>query len=255
MNRTDVFTLSPQAVEYFRSGSWWSGRLLGWRHGEDGACLMWVCAGAGADGVADEPTWFALEDVRLPQPAGVAQGTPTVALSVVQVPEPATVSMGRAAGRPAPIAQGAEPDVAPTQQLRLVRDGAQGARSGRPLPPGARRHPAGRASARVAGTAAVVPAPVARPADGPPAEPGRHRAPAAPGRHRAFDTGVTPLVVVGPGTTDRSTGEADPSGALPTRDGVLSGEWPAASPASWSPPPPRSALPPPGPVVRSLPSA
>jgi len=198
-----VFSSRPQHVEFYSSGRWLPGSLLGWRHAADGSCQVWVRpTGTGTD------AWTDLENVRLPQ-ASLAAG-------------PAPARAAECSAEPAPVPSEADAvstarhgdDLAATRSLRLVEVAGTGAaRRGRPSAPGVLRppasrgsaprgipalrddaasrasHPAGRrrADSRVVGETAEMPA-IGSAA-------GRHRAPAAAaeaGRHRAADTGVLP---------------------------------------------------------------
>lgn len=164
-SRAAVFTSSPQAVEVYQAGAWWSGELLGWRHDASGACEVRVRVVVGG---AEESAWLDLADLRLPErhlsvaPVGGAadprgqQGLPTgQALSVLR-------------GRPAAV------DPATTAALPMIRDAAPAA----PVRAGGRRRAPEDQDVRPAAAAAV------------PVPSGRHRAPADEGRHRAADTGV-----------------------------------------------------------------
>jgi hypothetical protein len=121
----------------------------------------------------------------------------------------------------------ASQDAGETQQLPLVREGA--------VPPAGRR--VSRGGRRRAPETGELPAAAAAPGAivaGQAVVPGRHRAPAEQGRHRAADTGM--LAVVAP---DATTSVPDAGAGVPT--------GPADD--GWFPPP-RSELPPAGPVVR-----
>lgn len=159
--------------------------------------------------------------------AGVVEDA-WVDLSLLRLPEarperrhgsvdPGAVLTGRRAAR-VPSARQLD-DEPRTQHLPLVRD-AEAPRAGRPAGStgGRRRAPEPPAQGE---SPAVVHAHYSVPSAG--RVPGRHRAPADPGRHRATDTGV--LSAVSPEAT--------------------------LAPTSWTPPPPRTELPPPGPAVRS----
>jgi hypothetical protein len=222
-SRAAVFTMSPQAVEVFQQGVWWPGSLLGWRHDGGGACQMWVRVEIGG---TSETAWTDLSTLRLPETGG----SPLAAWS------------GRAAGMPLPAAPGGASstdgvaglrgqaseavvadDPAPTQHLPLVRDAAPRRNGGLAAGSGRRRAPESEESARPVQSGPADPAALA----------GRHRAPAPteisvqPGRHRAADTSVLPSVR------------------------PVASDWAASAAAGdWAPPPPRSELPPAGPVVR-----
>ena len=152
--------------------------------------------------------------------AGVVEDA-WVDLALLRLPEsPAARSLSlareprgaRRADAPAAASRAESGDAAETQHLPLVRD-ASAPPAGRRVPPagGRRRAP------ETAEAPAVSPPPL-----------GRHRAPAELGRHRAADTGMTAAVPV----DDAATGSI------------------ADAVDRWTPPPPRSELPPAGPVVR-----
>jgi hypothetical protein len=170
-NRAAVFTKSSQAVEVQRSGAWWPGELLGWRHGDDGACQVWVRVRTGG---AEQVLWTDLLAVRLPEQSAPA------AVGATRERVRATVEPGR------------DPMTA-TIRCHAVRD------TGAPAPDGALRAGGRRRAPETVEDGRTPPAPrVAAPA----VTPGRHRAPAAAvvaaGRHRAADTGVLPVVAVVP---------------------------------------------------------
>ena len=153
--------------------------------------------------------------------AGVSEDA-WVDLALLRLPEsPAARSLtlarepkGAARGAEAPSAasRAASGDPAQTQHLPLVRDTA--------TPPAGRRVPpaGGRRRAPDTEEAPAVPA----------APLGRHRAPAELGRHRAADTGMPTAVPAGNAATGSIADAVD----------------------RWAPPPPRSELPPAGPVIR-----
>jgi hypothetical protein len=223
-NRAAVFASRPQEVEIYERGAWWPGKLLGWRHDAAGTCQVWVRVEFA--GVVED-AWVDLSLLRLPEarserhmpmPVGPPAGAPgRRAARGVSV----DTARGEAADRHVDI------DDARTQNLSLVHAGVDTPSAGRPLVSSGGRRRAPEPLDEVAGSAR--PARSARSIEsttslGP--VPGRHRAPADPGRHRAADTGFLTAV---PAATGPSFADA----AL-----------------SWEPPPPRSELPPPGPVVR-----
>jgi hypothetical protein len=156
--------------------------------------------------------------------AGVVEDA-WVDLTLLRLPQPAAdrhhalarepkgaSSGGRRAVRSQPVDPGSE--VTQTQHLPLVREGAASTTGSRPPRAGGRR----RAPETAEQSAPAGPTPAHRSPSL-----GRHRAPApaAAGRHRAADTGVLAAV---------------PAGPVPSVD-------------HWAPPPPRTELPPAGPVV------
>jgi hypothetical protein len=170
-NRASVFTQSSQVVEVQRSGAWWPGELLGWRHGDDGACQVWVRVRVSG---AEQVLWTDLLTVRLPeQSAPAAVGAPRERVR-------ATVEPGR------------DPMTA-TISFHAVRD------PGAPAPEGSLRRGRRRAPETVEGER-TAPAPRVAALG---TVPGRHRAPGAAavvaaGRHRAADTGVLSAVALVP---------------------------------------------------------
>ena len=132
-------------------------------------------------------------------------------LTLAREPRGAARSAETSAPSPSP-SPAASGDAAETQHLPLVRD-TSAPPVGRRVPPtgGRRRAP------DTEEAPAVAPAPL-----------GRHRAPAEMGRHRAADTGMLAAVPAG-----------DATGSI------------ADAADRWAPPPPRSELPPAGPVVRA----
>jgi hypothetical protein len=121
----------------------------------------------------------------------------------------------------------ASQDAGETQQLPLLREGAVPP-AGRSVSSGGRRRAPETAElpAAAAATGAVL--------AGQAAVPGRHRAPAEQGRHRAAVTGMLTMVAPDAATSVPDAGAGVPTGPADDR---------------WSPPP-RSELPPAGPVVR-----
>jgi hypothetical protein len=213
--------MSPQAVEVFQQGAWWPGSLLGWRHDSGGACEMWVRVEVGG---ISETAWVDLSTLRLPEAGG-----PLATRSALAAGEPRSVSPTaelsvRAAAEPGdrkPAATAAD-DLDRTQHLPLVREAETPRCNGERTHGGGRR----RAPEFVENVRIMQSAPAA--------PPGRHRAPATgdmpalPGRHRSADTGVF----------------------APARP--VTADWAAsAAVGDWTPPPPRSELPPAGPVVRA----
>jgi hypothetical protein len=186
---------------------------------------MWVRVEIGG---VSETAWIDLAALRLPEvvssgPRTAWSGTATgVARSTMR---PAGIPGGGVAG---PYGQesasDAADDPAPTQHLPLVRDAVEPRLGNAHRGSGGRRRaPELAESGRHEQSGPVNPAALA----------GRHRAPATrgiptePGRHRAADTGVVPAI----------------------RPVVA--DWAASAAAGdWAPPPPRSELPPAGPVVR-----
>jgi hypothetical protein len=184
--------------------------MLGWRHDSTGSCQAWVRVEFAG---VSEDAWVDLTLLRLPESRADRH------LTLAREPKGAA-AVSRADARSETVARPSE--VTQTQHLPLVRDGGVPA-AGRRVPPtgGRRRAP----------ETGEQPAPAAPPAALPPSEGrplGRHRAPAPPdaGRHRAADTGML--------------------GAVPADPTPVAGR--AAD--RWAPPPPRSELPPAGPVVR-----
>ncbi|MGY1753668.1 hypothetical protein [Blastococcus sp. SYSU D01042] len=177
-SRAAVFTGSPQSVEVYQAGTWWSGELLGWRHDASGSCQMWVRVVVGG---VEETAWIDLAALRLPGAAAPAPGVGVIDSRVKQeLPTAQAVSALR--GR----ARTGEP--AATDALPLLRD--EPAAAGAPAvdaPTVAVARPGGRRRAPETGEVPVLSAPAAVPAA---ASAGRHRAPADPGRHRAADTEV-----------------------------------------------------------------
>jgi hypothetical protein len=158
-----------------------------------------------------EDAWVDLTLLRLPE------ATRERHLTLAREPRGVLARPGEAATaeRPSELTQ--------TQHLPLVRETGTPA-AGRHVPPtgGRRRAPeTAERPATPASPPAVTPAAEARPL-------GRHRAPAEVGRHRAADTGLLTPVPAEPGRDDALIQPAD----------------------RWAPPPPRSELPPAGPVVR-----
>jgi hypothetical protein len=188
--------------------------MLGWRHDNSGSCQAWVRVEFA--GVVED-AWVDLTLLRLPQSQADRH--------LVLAREPKGAAAGtRGAARRQSATQTSE--FTQTQHLPLVREGAAPA-AGRRVPPtgGRRRAP----ETGEQPTASTAPQSVAesRPL-------GRHRAPALAdaGRHRAADTGILDAV---------STATTSVSAAGTSADG-------------WAPPPPRSELPPAGPVVRHAPA-
>ena len=154
--------------------------------------------------------------------AGVVEDA-WVALTRLRLPESPARHLALARSPRSPRSDAGE-----TQQLPLVREGG--------APPVGRRVPPSGGRRRAPGTGELpAAAAVPRPVDAPqPAVAGRHRAPAEQGRHRAADTGMSAVV-----PADAGIPVPDPA-----RDG------PAGRVRDCEPPPPRSELPPAGPVVR-----
>lgn len=175
-SRAAVFTSSPQSVEVYQAGTWWSGELLGWRHDASGACQMWVRVVVGG---VEETAWIDLAALRLPVATAPAGGSRSMDPRVKQeLPTAQAVSALRGRARTG--------EIAATKALPLLRDelaAAVGPAVDAPTvavtrPGGRRRAPeTGELPVVVDGGAAPVPA-------------GRHRAPADQGRHRAADTEV-----------------------------------------------------------------
>lgn len=170
-SRAAVFTSSPQAVEVYQAGAWWSGELLGWRHDASGACEVWVRVVVGG---AEESAWLDLAELRLPERhLSVAPDRPA-ADPRAQQELPTGQALSALRGRAVPT------DPAATAALPMIRDVAATG-SARPTAPsrsvGRRRAPQEADVHRVAAAAVPVPS-------------GRHRAPADEGRHRAADTGL-----------------------------------------------------------------
>jgi hypothetical protein len=217
-------------VEIYERGAWWPGSMLGWRHDNRGACQAWVRVEFA--GVVED-AWVDLTLLRLPEVPRERH------LALAREPKGAAAvhRSGRSDAAPAP--QSAE--VTQTQHLPLVRDGGAPA-AGRRVPPTGGRRRAPETSEQPAVAAPAVPTPaVPTPAVPMPAVPmpagedpaiGRHRAPAEAGRHRATDTGMPSAVPAGTGLESAIVESSD----------------------RWAPPPPRSELPPAGPVVRSQPA-
>lgn len=173
-NRAAVFTNEPQDVELYQGGAWRPGSLLGWRHGRDGSCEMWVRP-AGGGGTA----WLGLDAVRLPEPEPQRHLTLAASTETPDVPAPSelTATLNLFAVRDL-LAEEDDATRAPTPR--------GGGRRRAPEPGGSG------ASARNRGDQAGAAEPVVAA--------GRHRAPgssggsANPGRHRAADTGLLPVV-------------------------------------------------------------
>jgi hypothetical protein len=182
-NRAAVFATQPQAVEVYQSGAWWPGELLGWRHGTDGSCQVWVRVVL--DG-REESAWTDLSSLRLPE-SHLAVGSQSAA----PVPAAREVSVTRGA----PARAGAR-DLPVTVSLPAVRDRSVAA--GRVS--GGTSRTGGRRRAPETGPLTAVPAFVAEPAPDVTAGStrGRHRATAVPGRHRAADTGMLPVITAAP---------------------------------------------------------
>lgn len=160
-SRAAVFTSSPQAVEVYQAGAWWSGELLGWRHEVDGSCQVRVRVTLGG---VEETAWMDLAGLRLPEHHLAAPE------SAAAVDPAATQKLPRdssATRRPRPAV--AQP--AATASIPAVSELSAAPRSG-----GRRRAPEG------VGTPAPVVAPVA------PGSGGRRRAPEGPA---AVATAVT----------------------------------------------------------------
>ncbi|WP_155858953.1 hypothetical protein [Candidatus Blastococcus massiliensis] len=169
-SRAAVFTSSPQAVEVYQAGAWWSGELLGWRHDASGACEVWVRVVVGG---VEESAWTDLADLRLPERHLAVAPRLGAADSRVQqeLPTGQAVAVLRGTSRSG--------DASQTAALPMIRDmaPAAGRASGSVRSGGRRRAPEDGDIQLV--SAATVPVPA-----------GRHRAPDDEGRHRAADTGV-----------------------------------------------------------------
>ncbi|RBY88183.1 hypothetical protein DQ244_16720 [Blastococcus sp. TBT05-19] len=160
-NRAAVFTNQSQAVEVYRSGVWWPGELLGWRHDEDGACQVWVRVTVQG---TEETGWTELSALRLPEAPAPAAVEPL--RTAYDVPARRTAPRRRAA------------DAETTASLPLARDHVT-SEATPPRSGGRRRAPEDADVQRA--PASSVPVPV----------PGRHRAPSVDpdaGRHRDADT-------------------------------------------------------------------
>jgi hypothetical protein len=172
-SRAAVFTSSPQAVEVYQAGAWWSGELLGWRHDGSGACEVWVRVVVGG---REESAWTDLADLRPPERHLTLAPEPGRVDSRLQQQLPTGQVISAIRGG---VVGG---DPATTAALPMVRDLApEPASTARPVAPvrtGGRRRAPEDGNVQAA-PAAKVPVP-----------PGRHRAPADEGRHRAADTGV-----------------------------------------------------------------
>ncbi len=168
-----MFTNQPQVVEVYRSGTWWPGELLGWRHDELGACQVQVRMTV--RGLA-ETGWTELAALRLPE-------VPVAAPVEQQAPaRPASRAVWRAVA-----------DVETTASLPLARDHAV-TEVAHPRSGGRRRAPDDVVVRRA--SASSVPVPV----------PGRHRAASADpdaGRHRAADTELFSAIVDEPAPSSR----------------------------------------------------
>jgi hypothetical protein len=154
-SRAAVFASSPQAVEVYQAGAWWPGELLGWRHGDDGSCQVWVRVTLGD---VEETAWMDLAGLRLPE------------RQLTLAPEPAdadpssTQKLPRASSatrreRPSAVKSGATASMPAVRDLAAVPVPRQGGR---------RRAPEG------VETPATVVAPVT------PGTGGRRRAPESP---------------------------------------------------------------------------
>jgi hypothetical protein len=206
-SRAAVFTRSPQAVEVYQAGAWWSGELLGWRHDASGACEVWVRVVVGG---VEEAAWTDLADLRLPERhLAVAPEFGGVDSRVQQLPTGQAVAVLRGTSTTG--------DPSTTAALPMVRDTAP-ASVGHLRPGGRRRAPEDGDVQLVA--AAQVPVPA-----------GRHRAPDDEGRHRAADTGV-----VGRSDEFRLASVDGPQTSEPRRPVRPSG-------TGWSAPPARSPRP------------
>jgi hypothetical protein len=215
-NRAAVFTSQPQAVEVYQGGSWWPGELLGWRHGAEGGCQVWVRVALGG---IEESAWTDLTALRLPERphASVPEATPGRG--------PATQEMAATRVAPALAASTPARDLSETATLPSYRDRSvspsHAAGSARPSG-GRRRAPEDGSSApRLASSAGAA---------------GRHRAPADPGRHRAADTGLLPKVTLGGHDipTAQPPAVAEGRGIPSPRSGRAAESLPAAPGDSWS---------------------
>lgn len=183
-SRAAVFTSSPQSVEVFQAGTWWSGELLGWRHDASGACQVWVRVVVGG---VEETAWIDLAALRLPGYDSPSAEPGRIDSRVKQELPPAQ-AVSALRGRPVDGAVPTTTTTTTTTALPLIRDElaalAAQAVDGAPAPPisvtrpgGRRRAPEGADVQVVAAASVPVPA-------------GRHRAPDDEGRHRAADTEV-----------------------------------------------------------------
>lgn len=171
-SRAAVFTTSPQSVEVFQAGTWWTGELLGWRHDASGACQMWVRVVVGG---VEETAWIDLAALRLPERQLFPATAPSAIDSRVKQELPPAQAISALRGR---VRGG---DAATTAALPMIRDEAQAPAPAEviaaPRRGGRRRAP----EHGVAESAASAEAAVAA---------GRHRAPDDEGRHRAADTAI-----------------------------------------------------------------
>ena len=267
-NRTAVFASQPQSVEVFQAGAWWAGELLGWRHGDDGACQVWVrvvLAGV------EETAWTDLAALRLPErhlAVAPELSAPRDASSTQKLPRATSPRRERSG------------DEAATASMPMVRDltvvggGAPRAGGRRRAPeapntvvadvPSAPR-PGGRRRAPEAPETVVADAPAAprsggrrRAPEAPetvvaaaetpaPSSGGKRRAPDAastdapetappvdPGRHRKADTGLFPAITAAtPAVSAKSVPAKNAPPALPARPSRLDDTFGGRSRSAW----------------------
>jgi hypothetical protein len=199
-SRAAVFTSSPQSVEVYQAGTWWSGELLGWRHDASGTCQMWVRVVVGG---VEEAAWIDLAALRLPERELPPVTAPGRIDARVKQELPTAQAVSALRGR------AVSTDAATTAALPMVRERRPtvAARGSTPAGTAVPARPSGRRRAPEVDDVAVadptaVPVPV-----------GRHRAPRDEGRHRAADTEVFTAV---PDETDRSS--ALPADAQPAAE-------------------------------------
>jgi hypothetical protein len=90
-----MFAGQPQPVEIHHRGIWYSGELIGWRHGSDGRAVARVrCR---VDGLRHS-AWMGLADLRLPDPQRPPRKEPFPA--VVRRPVPRSADDESEATRP-----------------------------------------------------------------------------------------------------------------------------------------------------------
>lgn len=221
-SRAAVFTSSPQSVEVYQAGTWWTGELLGWRHDASGTCQMWVRVVVGG---VEETAWIDLAALRLPERSSSPATEPGRIDARVKQELPPALAISALRGR------AVDGDAATTAALPMIHDETRGVvapeaatsagpatRSG-----GRRRAPEDAESQHVPVAASAVPA-------------GRHRAPDDEGRHRAADTAVFAAV----------SAETDRFAAVPAESAPVAEPRRSARPhvgAGWTVPPARTARP------------
>lgn len=138
-SRAAVFTSSPQFVEVYQAGTWWTGELLGWRHDASGTCQMWVRVVVGG---VEEAAWIDLAALRLPEqhPAPATEPSRIDSRVKQELPPAEAISAMRGRVRPTAVAadaaiatapatvsapeRDADPDTVTTAALPMIRDEA-----------------------------------------------------------------------------------------------------------------------------------